>query len=82
MGVIFDEFLGFKQNEEMLTASGQRALGTLISKFKTLNDMGYETYSKCHEASLCPVTDYGSEVWGYVKLNKREYGKHKTTRVF
>ena len=33
LGVIFDEFLDFKQNEERFTASGQRALGALISKF-------------------------------------------------
>ena len=82
LGITFDEFLEFKQNEEILTASGQRALGALISKFKVLNDMGYETYTKCFEASVCPVIDYGSEIWGYIKSKKKDSVQHKAIRVF
>ena len=54
----------------------------MISKFKVLNDMGYETYTKCFEASVCPVIDYGSEIWGNIKSKKKDIMQHKAIRVF
>jgi len=62
LGIIFDEFLEFEINAEALAASGQRALGSLISKYKKLTDIGFDTYTKCFKACICPVIDYGAEV--------------------
>jgi hypothetical protein len=55
LGVILDEFLEFKINEEILAGSGSRALGVIIAKYKKLENMGYKTYTKCYKSSVCPV---------------------------
>ena len=62
--------LEFDISTEALAASDQRALGSLISKYKKLTDMGFDTYTKCFKASICPVIDYGAEVCGYTKCPK------------
>ena len=69
-------------NIETLAATGQRALGALICKFKTLGDMGYKTFTKCFNASICPVIDYGAGIWGNVKNPKMDQVQNKAIRVF
>jgi hypothetical protein len=82
LGVILDEHLEFKSHEETLAGSGSRALGAVIAKLKKLGNMGYDTYTKCYESSVCPVLDYGAEVWGYVKAQKVENVHTKAMKVF
>ena len=82
LGVILDEFLDFSGHTDAMTSSGLRALGTLISKYKKMNGMGYETYTKCYNTCVCPVIDYGSEVWGYIKCPKIDTVQNKALRVY
>ena len=70
LGVIVDEFLEFTGHINTMASAGHRALGALIGKYKKLNGMGYETFTKCYKASVCPVLDYNAEVWGYTKSPK------------
>ena len=65
-----------------MSSSGHRALGALIAKYKLLNGMGFDTYSKCYETSVCPVIDYGGEVLGYLKSQKLDTVQNKAMRVF
>ena len=82
LGVFFDEFLEFKKSYEVLTASGQRALGALIAKFKTMNEMGYKTYSKLFNTNVVPIIDYGAEIWGYTTNPMAENVQRKAMRIF
>ena len=82
LGVYFDEYLNFNKNIETLSNSGQRALGALIAKYKSLNEMGFDTYSKCFNSYICPILDYGAEIWGYCNSNKSESVQNKAIRVF
>ena len=82
LGVVFDEFLEFNKNAEVLAGSGQRALGALIGKYKMYPEMGFETYTKCFLSNVCPILDYGSEVLGYCKGEKTEAVQYKAIRVF
>ena len=82
LGVTFDEFLTFDDNHEILTGAGHRALRSLIAKFKNLEDMGIETFTKCYTTSICPVTDYGAEIWGYTKYSSVDAVRLKAMRVF
>ena len=77
-----DEFIDFKKNCEVLTASTQRALGALIAKFKSVDTMGYDTYRKLFNSNIAPITDYGSEVWGYTTNNLSENVQHKAMHIF
>ena len=65
MGVYLDEYLTFSKTTEILAMAARRALGSMINKFKSINDMGYSTYSKLYESLVTPVIDYGSAIWGF-----------------
>ena len=82
LGVYLDEFLEFKRNYEVLTSSGQRGLGALIAKFKSISEMGYDTFTKLFFSNVAPITDYGSEIWGYSNSPKREAVDQKAMRIF
>ena len=82
LGIIFDEFLTFENNVDVLSGAGHRAVGALIGKYKQLSEMGYQTYTKCYNTSICPILDYGAEVWGGYKAPKIDNVQNKAMRVF
>ena len=67
LGVIFDEHLEFDEHCKLLAQAGTRALGAIVSKLRYNEDIQYETFTRCFNSNVNPVTDYGSEVWGYRK---------------
>ena len=82
LGVIIDEFLDFTPHSNIMSGAGHRALGGLIGKYKKLNGMGYDTYTKCFKTCVCPVIDYNAEVWGYIKCPKIDAVQNKAMRVY
>ena len=72
LGIYFSEFLTFDHNREMLSTAGNRALGSLLSKYKSNKQMPFSVYSKLFFSCVAPVLDYGSEVWGMYKLKEIE----------
>ncbi len=48
----------------MLTGACGRALGSIISKFKSLKNVGFETYTKLYHNGVVPVLYYSSGIWG------------------
>jgi exonuclease III len=82
LGVYFDEFLDFSKHEQIIADSGRRALGALIAKYRTMDNMGFNTYSKCFETSICPILDYGAEIWGYKKCEQIDSVQMKAMKVF
>lgn len=65
LGVVFDEVLKFNAANEMLASSGSRALGSIISKSKVYQDIGYRSYTKLIDTCVNTVTDYCSELLGH-----------------
>ena len=63
MGVILDEHLTYKSATKILANAGGRALGGIISKFKSFKDIGYDTYTKLFDNCVAPILEYGSGVW-------------------
>ena len=82
LGVLFTEHLDFTEHDNILTAAGSRALGAVIAKYKTLENMGYETFTKCVETAVYPVVDYGAEVWGGLKNANTDNVQLKAIRCF
>ena len=74
--------MNFESGMERLTESASRALGMIISKYKTTKYMGFDTYEKLYQTNVIPVMDYGSEVWGYEKFNKSEIVQNRASRVY
>ena len=82
LGVILDEHLTFTPCSKILSESGGRALGAVISKFKQFKDVGFNTFSKMYESGVIPVMDYGSGVWGFTKNTHSESIQNKASRYF
>ena len=65
LGVTMHEHMEFKVNAEILAGSAGRALGGVLSKFKTLKNVGFRTFEKMYYTSVVPIMDYSCGVWGY-----------------
>ncbi len=50
-----------------LLVTVDRALGSVISKFKYFRNVGFKTYSKLYHLGVIPILDYCSGVWGFKK---------------
>ncbi len=69
MRVVLQDNLDFKITEEVLAGAVGRALGAIISTFKCLKNVGFNTFSKMHQANVVPIVNYSSSVWGYVNYD-------------
>ena len=82
LGIILDEFLKFDACVKTISISGGRALGGIISKFKSLKNVGYHTFSKLYFAGVAPILEYAAGVWGYVKGDEIQYIQNRAMRYF
>ena len=65
LGMVFHEHIDYNACVDILTSSASRALGSVIAKFKTFKDVGFDTFNKLYHSMVVPITDYCSSVWGY-----------------
>ena len=63
LGVVLDEHLTYKPATKLLANAGGRALGGIISKFRSFKDIGYDTYTKLFDNCVIPILEYGAGVW-------------------
>ncbi len=69
LGTILNEHLDFLVKSSVLSEAADRALGAVISKFKGLTNVGFNTFDKMYHSSVVTIIDYGSGIWGY-----KQYG--------
>ena len=79
---MINEFVDYNVTAKMLADAGGRALGSIICKYRKLNGLGYNTYSKLYDTCVCPVLDYGSEVWGFKNYEKIDHIQNRAVRAF
>ncbi len=65
LGNILNEHLDFSVTSSVLSGAADQALGAMISKFKGLKNVGFNTFDKMYHSSVRPIIDYGSGIWGY-----------------
>ncbi len=82
LGVYLDEYLTFTKATDILATAGGRALGAMINKYKSLNDLGYDTYTKLYDSLVSPIIDYGSSIWGYKSYESLDRVQNRATRFF
>ncbi len=82
LGVVLNEHIDYNVTAQVLADAGNRALGAIINKYKKLNGLGFFTYSKLYQAGVCPILDYGSEVWGVKSFPQIDTIQNKAMRVF
>ncbi len=68
LGIFLDEFFDFKCTASTLSGAADRTLGSIILKFKSLKNVGFETFSKLYHSGVAPIMDYYSGIWGYGNL--------------
>ncbi len=82
LGVFLDEYLTFSKTTNILSTAGGRALGGMINKYKSLDNLGYDTYTKLYHSLVAPITDYGSAVWGFKGYDNIDKIQNRATRFF
>ena len=83
LGVWINEFCDFSKTEKVLSESSGRALGKLISKFKGVKNMGYNTFTKLYNSCVVPIMNYGVGIWGiYSKSQLSEAVQNRAIRSF
>ena len=68
LGLVLTEHFDLDKSAATVAQSANRALGCIITKFKHLGGMPYETFTKLYDTLVQPVINYSAAVWGYKKI--------------
>ena len=82
LGVYFNEHLDFNSHYEMVSASGKRALGSLVNKYRKNKHMTFSVYTKLFFSCVTPVLDYCSEVLGMYNVKEIDKVQVAAQRIF
>jgi len=82
LGIIINEYLNYEITATTLAGAAGRALGGIISKFKSFKNVGFQTFSKLYHSGVVPVMDYCAGVWGYEKLSSCSNTQNRALRYF
>ena len=82
LGLPLYENMDFQKTAKMLADSACRAMGALISKFKSCKFMKYKTYTKLFNTLVCPITDYCAGIWGLGEFDKINHVLVQGIRAF
>ena len=82
LGLVITEHLDLNVTAQIVAQSATRALGILISKFKTHGGMPWITYTKLYHALVQPVLEYVAAVWAYKDCASIKAVQHRACRFF
>ncbi len=82
LGVYLDEYLTFTKTTDVLATAAGRALGSMINKYKSLDNLGYDTYTKLYDSLVTPIIDYGSAIWGFKSYDNIDKIQNRASRFF
>jgi hypothetical protein len=82
VGLHITPHLNYNAGMELLADSASRALGLLVSKYKVMKYMGFNTFETLYKSAVVPIMDYASEIWGARKFNKNEIVQNRAARSF
>ncbi len=82
LGIIINEHVSYEITATTLAESAGRALGGVISKFKSFRNVGCQTFSKLYHSGVVPVMDYCAAVWGYRKHSSYSNIQNRALRYF
>ena len=64
LGMDINEHLDFSRSVSLLADAAGRALGSLVTKHRSVQGLPYETFTKVYKSTVVPVMDYPSGIWG------------------
>ncbi len=65
LGIYLNEFMNYQDIASCLSGAAGRALGGIISKFRSFKNVGFNSFSKLYHSGVVPILDYCSGIWGY-----------------
>ncbi len=82
LGIMLDEYLSYDVTANLLASAAGRALGAVITKFRTYKNVGYKTFTRLFDVSVSPILEYSSGVWGFKDYIKCERVQQRAIRYF
>ena len=82
LGIYFDANLKMVKAISTLADSGSRAYGAILSKYKLMSSMGFDTYLKLFDACISPILDYCSPVWSKFNCTKLDDIQNRSMRTY
>ena len=82
LGLDLYDTVDFSETVSGLSKSASRALGVITSKYSTHDGLDYKTYTKLFDSMVCPIMDYGCEIWGARKRDCMDVIQHRAMRTF
>ena len=71
-----------KPSVEALTSAASRSYGRIISKFKSIKNMGIKTYETLYESYVLSILNYAARVWGYNEQPAPQTLQNRVQRFF
>lgn len=82
LGITLNEYLDYNYSTQILAESGGRALSSIITKMIKNGGFPLNVYKILFNSSVCSVTDYGGEVWGYKEYEAIKKIQLKACRAY
>ncbi len=80
-GIVITEFIDYNVVAQIVANAANKALGSVINKYKEIDGFGYYTYIKLFHSAVRPILDYASEVWGYKNFTQIDAVQNKAIRI-
>ena len=64
LGLVIDEHLNYEVTAKAVAGAASRALGLVISKFKSAGGLPYNVFSKLYDSIVWSTISYGASIWG------------------
>ena len=81
-GFYFDEYMDLNKGINILSDAAGRSLGAVVSKFKSLRDASFYTYTKLCDSCVVPIIDYFSGIWGFTKNSAINKVQNRACRFY
>ena len=64
LGLLLMEHLDYNSMAKHVAKAANRALGLVISRYKTFGGLPYNSYTKLYDSVVYSTISYGAAVWG------------------
>ncbi len=82
LGLVFNKFMDMSWMAKVVVQAASRALGVLISKYKSHGSLPFAVYSRLYDALMQPILDYGAAVWYTREFSFINTIQHMSCKVF
>ena len=81
-GLLLTEQLDYAKMAKQVANSASRALGLLITKFKTAGGLPFSTFTKLYNSTVLSVINYGASIWGCRRFSCVKAVQNRALRFF